>query len=222
MYSICQIEDTITIEPNEDRSFSKGWVSDNYLLAWQYGFHYFKIQDVNEELQNKYGSSFANNLGAYGVTAAGTGLLNRKIYLDHHLDVMIFHSYPLINEYSDSLKYYYRGFYVGLDGCKDLFPKKKNFDFILGTGFNTGRLLILTQDLSVSEKHFKYANPFFAPKINIETRVILFNWLTLSVRSELQFDVTNPVWNRKDNSLDPIKNSMATCYNINFTLGFAY
>lgn len=200
------------------KNFKKGWVSSNAVLALQGGMNYYDLTELNNQLSAKYGGGFSNRNVFVGFSVSESTSLNRKYNTDSHLDFL--YMLPTTNQYTDSLKYKLGGFYIGFDIGNDLFPKTKAFDLLLGLGFNAGRMKILRQDLTVSEDFYKYKNPYFAPKLTLEARVIIAKRLSLSVRGELQYDVTNSKWKRKQASLELLKGSKATGYNLHATLGW--
>ena len=174
-------------------------------------------------MKTNFDKTFSNYLGTVGASFSIPLVINQKFTFDTHLDYMFYHSHPLVIELNDSNRYFIQGFHIGIDACQDLFSKFQNVDLLMGLGFNVGRLNFqnwdVTKDDEFNRKN-KYTNPFFSPKISFEPRVILFQFLTLSIRTELQIDVTNKNWKIKNNDLNPIGHSSATGYNIRLTLGW--
>lgn len=221
-FSFCQESDSIQFDYKNERSFSKGWISSKSIMTLEYGISKYQLSALNDKMKTSFDSTFSNYLGCLGASITGSGLVMRKFAMDTHLDIVFYHSRPMVIEINDSSRYHIRGFQIGLDGCKDLFPKHNSIDLLIGLGFNTGRLVFANWDLTIEDKFNKknkYTNPFFAPKLTIEPRIILFKYMSISIRAELQLDVTNQRWNIKNNSLDPIGGSAATGYSIRLALG---
>jgi hypothetical protein len=221
-HSNCQEIDSVQL----DRSFSKGWVSSNFALSLQYGMTKYQLERINTDLGPLLGDGFSDYIGYFGVSASSSGLLGdlqgRSFAVDTHLDLMFYHSMPMVMEINDSTRYHMRGFHVGLDVCKDLFPTVKSVDLLLGLGFNTGRMVLANWDLTEGNKENrrnKYVNPFFSPKLSIETRFILFKTISMSIRSEIQLDITNNQWKLRNSNLMPLGNSSATGFNLSLTFG---
>lgn len=185
----------------------------------------YQLNGLNNDIQTSLGSSYHDFLGCIGASYSGSVIANRKFTMDIHLDYAFYHSTPVVIELNDSSRHYLRGFHLGMDGCKDLFPRKENIDMLFGLGFNTGRLLFGNWDLTVDDKtnrRNRYSNPFFAPKLSFEQRFFVFKHLSISIRTELQYDITNKSWKKKSNSLQPISEVGATGYNLRLTLGWRY
>lgn len=204
-------------------NFFQNWSSSNTVMAIEYGIATYQFQRVNNDFTTLHGTGFKSYIGMIAVSVSECIALNRKYTFDAHLDYAYYHSMPVIYEENDSSRFYIGGFHIGLDACKDLFPKRRAFDFLIGVGFNAGQLTFGNWSLLIENKenrHNKYKNPFFAPKLSLEPRVILFNKLTLSIRSEIQLDVTNPKWKQKNDALPSIAKAAASGYNARFTIGW--
>lgn len=70
---------------------------------------------------------------------------------------------------------------------RDLLAKSERFDFLVGFGFNTGRLRMYKNEL------IRQKNPYFAPKISITPRARLGN-IVLSLNIDYAFDIGRPGW----------------------------
>ena len=213
-----QTEDSLS-----NGNFFEAWSSSNTVMAAEYGIISFQIHDLNDDFKASNGYEFSNYLGMVGVSISECLAVNRKYSMDAHLDFAYYHSNPVVHEKNDSTRYGFGGFHIGIDGCKDLFPKRRSFDFLIGFGFNSGRITFGNWNLNLENaenRNNRYRNPFFAPKLSLEHRVILFNKLTLSIRSEIQIDVSNHGWKQKNSLLPTISNVAATGYNTRITIGW--
>jgi hypothetical protein len=220
-----QVVDSSELDVNPERSFAKGWVSQNSVWAIYYGFRYYQLNRFNSDIQSSFGSSFNNYLGSAGASYSGSFIASRKFEIDMHVDYALYHSAPIILAINDSSRYYLRGFHFGMDGGKDLFPRTNNFDLLLAFGFNAGRLLFGNRDLTVSNKtnrRNRYQKPFFAPKLSVEQRVIVFKHFSISTKAEWQWDLTSPTWKVKNESLQKLSEAEATGYSISLALGWRY
>lgn len=222
-FYFCQSGDSIQFDHSNERSFVNGWTSSNTLFSLEYGVSKFQLNALNDAMKTSSSSTFSDYLGCIVASYSSTFLVSRKFAMDSHLDYMYFHSIPSVLEINDSSRYFTRGFHIGFDGCKDLFPRHQNVDLLLGLGFNAGRFMFAHWNPTIDDKlnrKNKYTNPFFAPKLVIEPRFILSKHFAISIRAELQLDVTNQGWTRRNNNLSPIGRSAATGYNLRLTLGW--
>ena len=140
----------------------KGWFSGNSALSFQGGIYSFDHKNLNDQLFLESNNRLADNNFVFGASVSSELTVNRRRMYDYHLDVQFLG--PKTHEFSDSLSFSTNGFYIGFDICQDLFRKAKRYDFLLGAGFNAGRMKLGRKDLSVSNDFLKYTNPFFCQK----------------------------------------------------------
>jgi hypothetical protein len=223
LISIGQKNDSIVADSLADRSFAKGWVSSNWAMSMEVGIHRFQIQDLNELVQTKVGAKFNRNIANIGLSFSVPSNFNNKTNYDSHVDFGYYISNPIVQELNDSNRYFIRGYNFGFDNCKDLLPGKKNIDILLGAGFNAGWITFGNWDVTIPNKENRrnlYRNPYFSPKISNEIRFALFNNLSISLRSEIQLDVTNPKWYSRNNNYGSIGGFKTTGYSMRLTLGW--
>jgi hypothetical protein len=221
--AFCQQNDSIVADSLDNRSFAEGWVSSNWAMSLEVGINRFQIQDISEVVETKIGSEFSKNIVNIGWSFSVPSNLNNKYDFDSHIDFDYYISNPVVQELNDSTRYFLRGFNLGFDNCKDLLPDNKNIDILLGAGFNAGWFTFGNWDVTVSDKNNRrnfYRNPYFSPKISNEIRFALFKHLSISLQSEIQFDVTNPKWYSRNKSNESIGGFKTTGYSLRLTLGW--
>lgn len=224
--AISQDIDSLKTANETKQNFIREWTSTNNLMSLEYGISKYPIDVINREIQKNWNKSFSEYLGSMKASASFSFLINRKVNIDSHFEYAFFNSFPSAMNVSDSLRLSAGGFYFGLDACKDLLPKHKNVDFLVGFGTNAGRVVLRhywkkENDETYDEvKHNRYRNPFFSPKLSFEPRIFLFKHLSISIRAELLFDVTSRQWKIKNDSMNQLGGFAATGYNLHLTLGW--
>lgn len=178
------------------QSYWNGYISNHTSINVIGGYHYPDLKKFNEYFQNNYSLDFGKEIKMAGIDYTAYSVMTRGGGInDMHLSYLQF--MPVKLSISDSLNFTLGGCNVSfLMFGKDLFYKSKYFDLIYGVGFNAGRYKLLRNDLSVSVETLKYTNPFFAPKITIEPRVILGS-VMIGIRGEYQYDITYSGWRNK-------------------------
>lgn len=209
-----------TYVPENDRFFGAGWVSGHSGLGLSFGMNYFPLEKLNREISNLYGKGFGSNMMAFGFSVTETLRWGRKFDYDQHVDFYYLRSQPSLIKQPNSLNYFLSGFYFGMDWCKDMFPKKRRFDLLIGIGFNTGQLTFKKRDVLLSEDFNKSKNPFFAPKFGVEPRVFITKKIFFSIKGEIQGDVSKSIWKPKSDLMDPLPGTKAHGYSVHVTLGF--
>ncbi len=197
----------------QDHSPSK-WASKNDALGMSFGLSKYQLGSTRDALNEKYPDSFGPFLLQYGITASPCILVNRKRAFDMHLDLMIYDNHG--NNTPDSINYSWGGWHFGYDLGFDVFPKVRSIDLIVGLGFNTGRFKLTQQDQSGIVN--VNTNPFFAPKITLEPRVVIKQLFCFSVRSEIMADVSSGSWRNKSNGVDDLGATKATGWSLMFTI----
>ncbi len=119
----------------------------------------------------------------------------------------------------DSIKCRVNGFVFGfmLFG-RDVFKKMDHFDFIICTGFNTGRLRLEHNEL------IRRKNAFFSPAVAAVPRLRIGR-LVLSARFEYEYDISSPRWKKflfaKDGGItlsNLRQNGLSTCISLGWTI----
>lgn len=206
------------VDPN-DRSFKKGWLSDHDSWDIQYGVFNSDFKKLNSNFKDKYNETFKDNINLIGISKKETFYVNRKFLFDGHFTCQFVQ--PMKIYFSDSLTFKLNGFHLGFDLEKDLFPKSDFFDLLFGLGFNTGRLKLLRKDLAIENNFLKYTNPFFSPTLLIEPKINFGN-LSISVKAQYLFDISNSNWNIKDSKLPSIGTYKSTGLIIQGSIGFNF
>ena len=197
------------VDPNlNNRTFLTGWLSANNSLDIHGGIFYCDFKKLNKELDKKYKKTIDNKLSAVGISLKETFNFNRHIVFEGHITYQ--YLLPKQSVFSDSLNFKLKGYHIGLDMGKDLFPKVRFFDLVVSVGFNTGRLKMLRKDLLIAKNDLEYRNPFFSPKIVIEPKFIIIKKITIFVRGEYLFDVSKANWHLKDWRLPAMGDTKST------------
>jgi hypothetical protein len=131
------------------------------------------------------------------------------------------HFIPQTISSTDSLSATRYGHILNLDlGC-DLLRKSKTFDLIAGLGLDFGRQRILIKSSNKSIDNSDYTNPFFAPKLFIEPKVII-KFISISFRAEYINDISKPEWKHKNNLLTSIGTTKTTSIIYQIYLGYKF
>jgi len=83
----------------------------------------------------------------------------------------------------------------------DMFANR-NFDLVVGGGCYWGNLKLYQKSFTDSTQKL-YKNPFVAPMARAEVR-LNFGFITIGGRFSYRYDITNDIWQRKSEGLDPI------------------
>ncbi len=214
----CQEADTtdLKLDPN-NRSFRKGWISMHESWDFHAGIFTSDFEHLNAKFQEQYGKTLTNDVSSIGISWKGIVWVNRFFIHDIHFTYQ--YIIPETHTFSDSLEFKLQGFHLGIDFCKDLFPRSMLFDCLIGLGFNTGRQKLLRKDLAIEDTYLKYTNPFFSAKIIIEPKLVI-GATSFSIRGEYLFDISNPNWNIKTSSLPFIGTSKSSGLFIQGSIGW--
>lgn len=190
-----------------DRSFVTGWISGHNSWDIHGGILHCDFTNLNTKFKVQFNNTFSENIVVTGISLKPAFHINRYFAFDGHLTYQFI--VPRQYDFSNSLIFKLGGFHIGMDLGKDIFPKSSIFDFLIGVGFNTGRLKLLRKDLSIEEEYLKYTNPLFAPKIFLEPKLVIKK-ISLSIKGEYLFDISNSNWNIKDSRLPSLGTSKSS------------
>lgn len=221
-----QKSDTLSRNYENKRGFKQGWVSNNGALSLEGGIASYQIKELNNFLKSQTGTPLNDFIFNYGVSFSNTRPLwiNKNYLMDSHYDFSFYASLnPSFSELNDSIRYFIQGFNIGFDNCKDLLPEQRNIDFLFGAGYNVGLISFTNWNINQGNiDDFKkvYRNLYFSPKIVSELRFVLFKHFSLSLRSEIQLDVTNGRWLSNDKNLEGLGRFKTTGFNLRLTMGY--
>lgn len=102
--------------------------------------------------------------------------------------------------------------------CVDLFANR-NFDLLIGGGTYWGNLKLYQTNISDSTAKKVYKNPFVAPMARAELRLNL-SIITLGGRFSYRYDITNDIWQRKSDGLNPLPGYRFRDMQFMFFIGF--
>ncbi|MDG1914384.1 MAG: hypothetical protein P8I55_07310 [Crocinitomix sp.] len=188
-----------------------GWKSIDFL----YGQKVLRTPTLNHELNTVPDYHFFSSLQYFGVSMThGLRWNGRFNGLNHFSYTQVL---PQKIAYNDSISAWLTGgnFYLTVIGF-DLFYYKPKIDFMIGFGFNTGRLRLLGDPL------IKQKNPYFTPTLTIAPRYFIGD-ISLQIRASIDYDISSENWRRmtfsKSDKVNIGPTSM-TGINVFFAIGY--
>lgn len=158
---------------------------DIFSLDIIYG-HYLLKNNFNSKINSQNNFSFSNPIQTLGISFSGAYKRGeRHDYAIHLSYSQVIPQQIIIN---DAIKSEINGFIFGLNMLgKDLLPRSKNANCIVGFGFNSGRLRVS------SEGYKQQKNPFFSPTLSIQPKINI-GPIALSIRYDYSFDISKSNW----------------------------
>ena len=171
-------------------SFSQDSISsqkeaDMFSCDILYGQCIFK-DDFYAQFNTKQHYSFTHPIQTIGISLSGAYVRDKR----HDYAVHYSYSQLLPQQITlfDTLNSHINGFIFSVNMLgKDLLPKSKNANCIIGLGFNTGRFRISGNDYKQQK------NPFFSPTISLQPKLKLGS-IVLSLRGDLSYDISKGNW----------------------------
>ncbi len=196
--------------------FWPGWTSGHSTFDVHGGVYFPDVKNLNDNMTAQNYSKFPTTFQTIGVSYKTHMRTNFPAKHDCHLT----YQYIIPNNINaDTVKFSLRGFNLGFDFGKDLFYKSKVFDLLVCVGFKTGRFKMLRQDKEFDNEKLYYTNPFFAPELLLEPKVILSR-VSISLKAEYLFDVSKKSWQHAHKRLPYIPNSNFSGLLLQMTIGY--